>query len=158
MEEGTNIAFLAIQEMLKFVKDAAGPRSPNRQPRPYVTVKVMLIYNSEIFDLLSESRKRSRIRFNKAINKIEGSKNQHCQYLQATGLSHIEVSGAADLELVMSVAQQHKLEICERLKVELNELTKRSALVVRAEVSKNPLDRPKLFDFVELPISNVLSA
>ena len=39
----------------------------------------------------------------------------------------------------------------------MTELTRRSAVIVRAEIQDSNLEQPKMFDFVEMPLTNILA-
>ena len=66
IDDGTNIAFMAIKDMIKYQKEAiisiyrkkssrnAGTISTKSFKRPAVKVSIMMLYNSEIFDLLND--------------------------------------------------------------------------------------------------------
>lgn len=50
-----------------------------------------------------------------------------------------------------------KIQIASKLKIEVADLTHQSSLVVRCEWFENKTDtRPKIFDFVEMPVTNTL--
>lgn len=59
--------------------------------------------------------------------------------------------------MVVKIAQQAKIFYSDKLQIDLNELTRRSAIVVRAEVQDAKFVVPKVFDFVELPLTNILT-
>lgn len=71
----------------------------------------------------------------------------------------MEVSSAADISLAIRIAQQAKQSLGDRFQVDLNEVTQRSTLIVRSEWGTSRNDAtPKIFDFVELPATNILSS
>ena len=41
--------------------------------------------------------------------------------------------------------------------MELSDLTRRSAIIVRAEITDAMMEKPKVFDFVEMPLTNILT-
>jgi hypothetical protein len=73
-----------------------------------------------------------------------------------SGLTKIEISSVADINLAIKVSQQSKQLLADDLNIDTSDLTKKSFLIVRAEIQGDT--RPRIFDFVELPITNMLSS
>ena len=48
--------------------------------RPSVKVQILMLYNSEIFDLLNDQKQRGKIRFNTVQNEIVDSPNYGKEY------------------------------------------------------------------------------
>ncbi len=124
---------------------------------PAVKVSVMLLFNNEVYDLLSQKQQRGKIRFKKQINHLQNSKNYGHEYEQIQGVHKMEVIQNSDLNLIVKIAQNMKMQIAERMKMEVADLTQQSSLVVRCEWLDNKTDtRAKMFDFVEMPVTNIL--
>lgn len=71
----------------------------------------------------------------------------------------MDLTNSTDVSLAIRIAQHSKQTLSDRYQVDLGELTQRSTLLVRVEVAASRVDpSPRIFDFVELPATNMLSS
>ena len=61
LEDGTNVPFLSIREVIGW----HAKQSQSTSKAPAVKVSVMLLFNNEVYDLLSQNQQRGKVRFKK---------------------------------------------------------------------------------------------
>jgi len=83
---------MAIKDIIKYQKETiintyrkkssrnANTISTKSFKRPSVKVSIMMLHNSEIFDLLNDQKQRGKIRFNMVQNEIIESPNYGQEY------------------------------------------------------------------------------
>lgn len=165
LDEGTNVAFLAVRDILAFQTRHSADLSPKGPAgkslvRQCLKVSVLMLFNNTVHDLLAQpGRGCGRVRFRKQTNTFSGSRNCGHEYDQLVGQQKMDVQTPADISLAIRIAQQAKQSLSDRFQMELGDLTQRSCLVVRAEWCDGRTDpHPRIYDFVELPSTNMLSA
>ena len=79
------------------------------------------------------------------------------EFSQLVGYKSIEVASLSDINLVLKIAQDNKSIVCETLRMEMADLTKRSTLIVRLKMNERRITNQRTLDFVEMPASNILS-
>lgn len=76
IEDGTNVPFMSVKEILKFQNDVIG----GKLKKPTVSLCIMMLFNNEIYDMLTEHWQRGKIKFVQKTNNIQGSINYGQQF------------------------------------------------------------------------------
>lgn len=75
-----------------------------RTPKPKVNVSIMLIYNADVFDLLTEN-KAKKLKFDNNVNGRLGSPTNGQVYQNIVDANLINIHSLADIKTVLRAAQ-----------------------------------------------------
>lgn len=73
-----------------------------------------------------------RVRLEKEVNEIYGSKTNGQVFQNIVGATQINVHTLGDIRTVIRAAQQSKASLSEELKLDITELTMRTSVLIRA--------------------------
>jgi len=133
------------------------------EKRRTLRLSFLLLFKNAVWDLLAnnpcESAHREKLDFETCIQTAGDAVSQGREYKALHGHKSLTISSKADIISALRTARANKLNLSYKFKMSLSELTKSSAILIKASIDDidNNISENQLV-FLEMPATNLIAS